>query len=152
MKRRPRINRWTASRRNLVFSNSIRQSLVQPHFVVAGTGVNEPIESMPGISRQSVDVLLETIESDMQNGIHAHMLFGVIDNALKDSIASKASDSEMPLQKAVAELKEKYGKNIVLFTDVCLCTATDHGHCGIIHDNEIDNDLTLPSIISEAET
>ena len=93
MKRRPRINRWTESRRNLVFSNSIKESLVQPHFVVAGDGVNEPIESMPGISRQSVDVLLDTIGSDIQHGIHAHMLFGVIDSSLKDSNASKAYDS-----------------------------------------------------------
>ena len=144
MKRRPRINRWTEGRRNLVFSNSIKQSLVQPHFVVSGEGINDPIKSMPGISRQSVDVLLETIGVDMQHGINAHMLFGVIDSELKDSTASKAHDSEMPLQKAITQLKEKYGKSIVLFTDVCLCTATDHGHCGIIHNNEIDNDLTLP--------
>ena len=150
MKRRPRINRWTESRRDLIFSTSIKQSLVQPHFVVVGNGVNEPIESMPGISRQSVDVLIETIESDMKHGINAHMLFGVIDSALKDANASKAHDSQMPLQQAVRQLKEKHGKNIVLFTDVCLCTATDHGHCGVIHDNEIDNDLTLPELIKIA--
>ena len=150
MKRRPRINRWTEARRNLVFSNSIKQSLVQPHFVVSGEGINDPIKSMPGISRQSVDVLLETIGVDMQHGINAHMLFGVIDSELKDSTASKAHDSEMPLQKAITQLKEKYGKSIVLFTDVCLCTATDHGHCGIIHNNEIDNDLTLPELVKIA--
>ena len=150
MKRRPRINRWTESRRDLIFSNSIKQSLVQPHFVVAGEGVDEPIESMPGISRQSVDVLLETIQNDMNHGIRAHMLFGLIDSELKDSTASKAFDDEMPLQIAVSELKEKYGKKIVLFTDVCLCTATDHGHCGVIHNNEIDNDLTIPELIKIA--
>ena len=144
MKKRPRINRWTQSRRDLIFSPTIKSSLVQPHFVVAGNGVNEAIESMPGISRQSVDVLLETIAGDMENGICSHMLFGVVESHEKDPMASKASDSEMPLQRAVLQLKEKYGNEIVLMTDVCLCTATDHGHCGVIHNQEIDNDLTIP--------
>ena len=110
MKRRPRINRWTEARRNLVFSNSIKQSLVQPHFVVAGEGINDPIKSMPGISRQSVDVLLETIGVDMQHGINAHMLFGVIDSDLKDSTASKAHDSEMPLQKQSPNLRKSMAR------------------------------------------
>jgi porphobilinogen synthase len=115
--------------------------------VVAGNGVNEAIESMPGISRQSVDVLLETIAGDMENGICSHMLFGVVESHEKDPMASKASDSEMPLQRAVLQLKEKYGNEIVLMTDVCLCTATDHGHCGVIHNQEIDNDLTIPELV-----
>ena len=147
MKKRPRINRWTQSRRDLIFSPTIKSSLVQPHFVVAGNGVNEAIESMPGISRQSVDVLLETIAGDMENGICSHMLFGVVESHEKDPMASKASDSEMPLQRAVLQLKEKYGNEIVLMTDVCLCTATDHGHCGVIHNQEIDNDLTIPELV-----
>ena len=62
-------------------------------------------------------------------------------------MATKASDMDMPLQKAVSQLKEKYGDKIVLMTDVCLCTATDHGHCGILHNHEIDNDLTIPELV-----
>tara|TARA_Y100000768_G_scaffold362847_1_gene321975 strand:- start:261 stop:1235 length:975 start_codon:yes stop_codon:yes gene_type:complete len=147
VKKRPRINRWTQSRRDLIFSPEIKSSLVQPHFVVSGNGVNDAIESMPGISRQSVDVLMETIAEDMKNGISSHMLFGVVESHEKDPIASKASDSEMPLQRAVLQLKEKYGHEIVLMTDVCLCTATDHGHCGVIHNQEIDNDLTIPELV-----
>ena len=147
MKKRPRINRWTQSRRDLIFSSGIKSSLVQPHFVVAGSGVDDPIETMPGINRQSVDVLMETIAGDMDNGISSHMLFGVVDSHEKDPMASKASDSEMPLQRAVLQLKEKYGNEIVLMTDVCLCTATDHGHCGVIHNQEIDNDLTIPELV-----
>ena len=147
MKKRPRINRWTQSRRDLIFSSGIKSSLVQPHFVVAGSGVDDPIETMPGINRQSVDVLMETIAGDMDNGISSHMLFGVVDSHDKDPMASKASDSEMPLQRAVLQLKEKYGNEIVLMTDVCLCTATDHGHCGVIHNQEIDNDLTIPELV-----
>ena len=147
MKKRPRINRWTQSRRDLIFSSGIKSSLVQPHFVVAGSGVDDPIETMPGINRQSVDVLMETIAGDMDNGISSHMLFGVVDSHEKDPMASKASDSEMPLQRAVLQLKEKFGNEIVLMTDVCLCTATDHGHCGVIHNQEIDNDLTIPELV-----
>lgn len=147
MKKRPRINRWTQSRRDLIFSPGIKSSLVQPHFVVSGTGVDEEIESMPGVSRQSVDVLIESIGKDMENGLTSHMLFGVVDSHEKDPMATKASDMDMPLQKAVSQLKEKYGDKIVLMTDVCLCTATDHGHCGILHNHEIDNDLTIPELV-----
>lgn len=147
MKKRPRINRWTQSRRDLIFSPGIKSSLVQPHFVVSGTGVDEEIESMPGVNRQSVDVLIETIGKDMENGLSSHMLFGVVDSHEKDPMATKASDMDMPLQRAVLQLKEKYGDKIVLMTDVCLCTATDHGHCGILHNHEIDNDLTIPELV-----
>ena len=66
-------------------------SLVQPHFVVAGSGVDEAISSMPGINRQSVDVLLSTIAKDMAMGITAHMLFPVVDSHDKDSTAGSRS-------------------------------------------------------------
>ena len=143
---RPRINRWTTSRRDLIFSPDIKSSLVQPHFVVSGEGVSEAIQSMPGIFRQSVDVLCQTIAEDMALGIKSHMLFAVVDSHDKDPTASKASNSDMPLQVAVAKLKQQFGAEIVIMTDVCLCTATDHGHCGIVHDRQIDNDLTIPEL------
>ena len=111
---RPRINRWTTSRRDLIFSPDIKSSLVQPHFVVSGEGVSEAIQSMPGIFRQSVDVLCQTIEHDMALGIKSHMLFAVVDSHDKDSTASKASNSDMPLQVAVAKLKQQFGAEIVL--------------------------------------
>ena len=114
--------------------------------MVSGSGVDEPIQSMPGINRQSVDVLCKTIANDMALGIKAHMLFAVVDHQQKDPTASKASDSSMPLQQAVAKLKADYGGEIVIMTDVCLCTATDHGHCGIVHNHQIDNDLTIPEL------
>ena len=71
---RPRINRWTQSRRNLIFDPSIKSSLVQPHFLVSGEGIDEPISSMPGINRQSVDKLMETISRDMILVIRIRML------------------------------------------------------------------------------
>lgn len=144
MKIRPRINRWTQARRNLVLESSINSSLVQPHFVVDGQGVNDEISSMPGIFQQSVDILIETISKDVESGINNHMLFPVIDSSLKDPIASAAHVDDMPLQNAVRLLREKFGDSIVILTDVCLCTATDHGHCGVIHNEVIDNDRTIP--------
>ncbi|MEK9934272.1 MAG: hypothetical protein VW555_06120, partial [Luminiphilus sp.] len=71
---RPRINRWTASRRDLLFGDSLLSSLVQPHFVVEGSGIDEPIRGMPGIHQQSVDVLLETVKADAAHGVKAVML------------------------------------------------------------------------------
>ena len=143
---RPRINRWTKARRDLNFDVSIKSSLVQPHFVVDGEGIDEPISSMPGINRQSVDKLLDTISKDMEMGINSHMIFPVLDSKDKDSYATKASNLDMPLQIAVKKLKSLYGGDIVIMTDVCLCTATDHGHCGIIHDEEIDNEMSVSEL------
>ena len=127
-----------------MLESSINSSLVQPHFVVDGQGVNDEISSMPGIFQQSVDVLIETISKDVESGINNHMLFPVIHSSLKDPYASAAHVDDMPLQNAVRLLREKFGDSIVILTDVCLCTATDHGHCGVIHNEVIDNDRTIP--------
>ena len=143
---RPRINRWTPSRRDLLFGDSLLTSLVQPHFVVEGTGVDEPIHGMPGIHQQSVDVLLETIKADAACGIKAVMLFGVVAKEHKDSEASHASNRSSHLHRAVMEIKAAFGDDLVVMTDVCLCTATDHGHCGLVHEGEIVNDASVEAL------
>ncbi len=147
---RPRINRWTSSRRELIFGNSIKSSLVQPHFVVPGEKIDNRISGMPGINRQSVDVLIKTIEEDMRIGIKAHMLFLVMDDSHRDDNASFASNPKSPLHKAVKILKNKFGDEIVIMTDVCLCTGTEHGHCGIIVDNNIENDQSVNELVKIA--
>ena len=143
MEIRPRINRWTSARRELNFSQSLIDSLVQPHFVVDGVGIDSQIEGMPGIHRQSTDVLIETIKSDFNIGIRSVMLFGVIDPKLKDDIATQASNPSSHLHRAISQIKQIYGNKIVVMTDVCLCTATAHGHCGLVEDGEILNDESL---------
>ena len=143
MEIRPRINRWTSARRELNFSQSLIDSLVQPHFVVDGVGTDSQIEGMPGIHRQSTDVLIETIKSDFNIGIRSVMLFGVIDPKLKDDIATQASNPSSHLHRAISQIKQIYGNKIVVMTDVCLCTATAHGHCGLVEDGEILNDESL---------
>ena len=137
---RPRINRWTAARRQLLFSDGMLDSLVQPHFVVEGEGVDDPIHGMPGIHQQSVDVLLKTIEEDAAHGLRAVMLFGVVHAEAKDAEASEAHNAGSHLHRAITEIKASFGDSIVVMTDVCLCTATDHGHCGLVHEGEVVND------------
>ena len=147
MEIRPRINRWTHSRRNLVFGQSIAESLVQPHFVVSGKGVNEQIHGMPGINRQSSDVLIKQISDDLSIGITSHMIFGVLEDHHKDENGTSAADDQMPLQQTVRKLKEKFGDQIVVMTDSCLCTSTDHGHCGLVQDGVIVNDESVDMLV-----
>ena len=148
---RPRINRWTAARRNLLFEGGVLSSLVQPHFVVAGENVDQPIEGMPGIHQQSVDVLLQTVAEDLAHGLSAVMLFGVVASGHKDAHASHAYDPSSHLHRAVLELKAVHGDDLVVMTDVCLCAYTDHGHCGIIDDEgAVLNDVTLKRLAETA--
>ena len=147
---RPRINRWTAARRDLLFGDSVLASLVQPHFVVDGVGVDEPIRGMPGIHQQSVDVLLKTVEEDASHGVRAVMLFGVVDAEHKDEHATHAHEASSHLHQAVLKLKAAHGEDLVVMTDVCLCTATDHGHCGLVHEGEIVNDASVEVLVNIA--
>ena len=149
---RPRINRWTAARRELLFGDSMLASLVQPHFVVAGEGVDAPIEGMPGIHQQSVDVLLQTVKDDFAHGLRAVMLFGVVASEHKDAHASHAHDPSSHLHRAVLALKAAHGDDLVVMTDVCLCTATDHGHCGLVHEGEIVNDASVEVLANIARS
>ena len=149
---RPRINRWTTARRELLFGDSMLTSLVQPHFVVAGEGVDAPIEGMPGIHQQSVDVLLQTVKDDVAHGLRAVMLFGVVASEHKDAHASHAHDPSSHLHRAVLALKAAHGDDLVVMTDVCLCTATDHGHCGLVHEGEIVNDASVEVLVNIARS
>ena len=117
----------------LLFDGSLLSSLVQPHFVVEGSGINEPIEGMPGINQQSVDTLIETVKEDARHGIHAVMLFGVVAKEHKDSLAAHAHKTSSHLHRAVAEIKATFGDEIVVMTDVCSVSYTH---------------LTLPTIYS----
>ena len=144
---RLRINRFTPSRRDLIYSRDIEASLVQPHFVVSGKLRNEEIDDMPGIYRQSVDVLVDTIGKDMDMGLTSHMLFYVMDEKLKDPTATMASKSDSPLNLAIRELRKRHGNEIVIFSDVCLCTGTDHGHCGVLEGEKITNDKSVRELV-----
>ena len=143
---RPRVNRATPARRDLIFGTTLSQSLVQPYFVTPGEGVTEPVPNMPGIYRQSVDSLLASIQEDFENGIRNIMLFPVVPSKQKDMHATVCMDENMHLYQAVRELKKTFGETIVVMTDLCLCASTEHGHCGLVEGSEIVNDSSAKRI------
>ena len=148
---RPRRLRYSPVVRDLVAEARIdSRMLVQPHFVVPGNGVSQPIGAMPGISHQSVDRLTETVGADLELGIRSVLLFGVPEDSEKTPDGRAASADDSAVARAVAELKGRFGSDVAVMTDVCLCAYTDHGHCGLVKDGRIDNDSTLPHLASMA--
>ncbi len=123
-----------------------RDDLIQPLFVVEGRGVREPIGSMPGQHRFSVDQLVLECKELADLGVPGVILFGV--PAEKDARGSQADAAGGITQRAVAALKSQVA-GLVVITDVCLCEYTDHGHCGIVDGERVLND---PSVARLAET
>ena len=145
--------RRTQALRDLVRETELSPShLVQPLFVVSGTDVREPVESMPGIERFSISELVAEATEIQAAGIGAVILFGI--PADKDEAGSGAYDSEGIVQMAMRALKEAHPELMVI-TDVCLCEYTSHGHCGFVREGEVDNDVTIELLartaISHAE-
>jgi porphobilinogen synthase len=150
---RMRRLRRTQALRDLVRETELEpRHLVQPLFVVAGEGVREDVESMPGIKRFSIGELVAEADEIQEAGVGAVVLFGI--PASKDEAGSGAYDDEGVVQMAVRALKEAH-PDLTVITDVCLCEYTSHGHCGFVRDGEIDNDITLELLartaISHAE-
>jgi porphobilinogen synthase len=142
MKERPRRLRQTPLVRDLVAQCHPRlDRLIQPYFVCEGTKVREDIAGLPGIARESVDRLVETITSDMALGIRKVMLFGVTDR--KDAMAATAYDAHNPVLQAVRMLKDRFGEDLFVSADVCLCAYTDTGHCGVTVNSQVDNDRSV---------
>lgn len=115
-------------------------SLIYPLFVIEGTDIVEPIPSLDGQFRYSPDRVCEEIETCIQAGVRSVMLFGL--PAHKDCQGSGAYDPNGVVQQAIRAIKAKYPEFYVI-TDVCMCEYTDHGHCGILHGQEVDNDKTV---------
>jgi porphobilinogen synthase len=114
--------------------------LILPMFSVEGKGVRNPIDSMPGHYQLSVDNIVKEAKAARDMGIPAVMLFGIPDR--KDALATSAYAKDGIVQKTVRTLKKKV-KDLVVITDVCLCEYTDHGHCGVVEGDTIDNDASL---------
>lgn len=119
------------------------EKFIWPVFVREGTGVEEPIDAMPGQSRMSADVLLKKLEPVAESGVGGVLLFGLTDPSKKDSRGSEAWSETGAVQQAVPLIKKEFPQ-LTVFTDVCLCAYTDHGHCGALHNGtEVKNDETL---------
>ena len=148
---RPRRLRASAALRDLVAETHVRaEQLVMPHFVLPSDRGSEAIASMPGLSRLGIDNLVRTVEADRELGIRSVLLFGVPAEGKKDAAGSSAHDPEGTVPRAVRALKKRLGSDIIVITDVCVCAYTDHGHCGIVANGVVDNDLSLRTITAMA--
>lgn len=139
---RPRRLRRTPLIRELVSETSLDVGcMIQPYFVCEGSGIKDVIGGLPGIYRESPDSLLKSVDADLKLGLNKIMLFGVTDR--KDADASSSMDEGNPVIKACGELKDRFGEDLFVSADVCLCAYTDSGHCGVTVDGEIDNDRSV---------
>ena len=120
-------------------------ALIYPVFVTEGTNVKQPVPSMPGVFRYSVDRLDAVVDAMLDAGIGGTMLFGI--PAHKDETGSGAYDENGVVPRAIRAIRARLRarqRGLVIIADVCLCEYTSHGHCGVLADGEVDNDASLP--------
>lgn len=148
---RPRRLRRTPALRELVAETRLTAAeLVMPHFVLPTDNADVPIDSMPGISQHGLSNLLAQVEADRKLGIRAVLLFGHPEAGTKAPDAAAAASANGAVQRAVERLKDEHGGELIVMTDVCLCAYTNHGHCGVIRDGQIDNDASLEPLVAAA--
>jgi len=121
--------------------------LIYPLFCVTGRGVREPVVSMPGIDRLSVDQLAAEAKDIQALGLAAVILFGIPDH--KDALGTDGYDPDGIVQRAIRAIKDAT-PDLVVIADVCLCEYTDHGHCGVYDGVHVNNDATLPLLARTA--
>jgi porphobilinogen synthase len=148
---RPRRLRSSAAMRDLVRETLINpDGFVQPLFVVPGNRVREPIASMPGIERCSVDETVRECRELAALGVRAVLLFGIPEE--KDALGTSNYDPNGIVQQAARAVKDELPELIVA-ADLCNCEYTDHGHCGIVDERgDVDNDRTLEVLVLTALT
>ena len=137
VRRMRRLRRTAALRRLVQETHIVPSQLVWPLFVVHGTGTRTPIAVMPGVEQLSVDELVKDAQRAANLGLGGIILFGI--PATKDGTGSEAHAEDGIVQQAIRAVKRAV-PDLVVIGDVCLCEYTDHGHCGVIRDGEVDND------------
>ena len=142
-----RLRRSETLRRMVRETRLSRDDLILPLFVVEGSGVREPIASMPGVQRFSVDQVVEETKRVEGLGVPAVIFFGIPNE--KDAVGSGADAADGIVQRAVSAVKAQL-PDFVVMTDVCLCEYTDHGHCGIVEGEEIRNDPSVARLAATA--
>src|SRR6186997_3092479 len=140
--------RRTETMRALVRETRLSPDMfVLPLFVCEGEGVRREVPSMPGVFNLSVDETVKEVQAAKGDGVKSVILFGLPDR--KDDIGSMAYDAEAQVQAAIRAIKRE-AAGVLVMTDVCLCEYTDHGHCGIVIDEEIANDPTVDQLVRAA--
>ena len=141
---RARRLRRTPALRALVEETRLEtRQLVYPLFCVPGKGVQKEIPSMPGQHNLSVDKAVESAREAWDLGVRSVLLFGVPDK--KDAVGSEAWDDKGIVQRAIRDLKRAL-PDLTVIADACFCEYTDHGHCGVLRDGELDNDASLDNL------
>jgi len=135
-----RLRRTAALRRLVAETHVVPSQLVWPQFVVHGEGVRRPIATLPGVAQLSVDQLVKDAERAASLGLGGVILFGI--PATKDATGSEAHDDQGIVQQAIRAVKRAV-PDLLVIGDVCLCEYTDHGHCGLIRDGDVDNDSSV---------
>lgn len=145
---RPRRLRRTETFRAMIRETRLApEQMIYPLFVLPGKGVREPVPSMPGVFRLSVDQLAAEARDCLSLGVRSVLLFGLPEK--KDGLGSGAYAKNGIVQQAIRELKNRT-PDMTVVTDVCLCEYTDHGHCGCLVGEEVDNDATLELLAKTA--
>ncbi len=146
---RPRRTRQSAAWRRMVRETRLTpDALIYPMFVVPGRSVRNPVESMPGISQLSADEAVKEAKAAAGAGVPAVLLFAA--PAQKDAGASAARDPHGLAAQAICAIKEACPE-LLVWADVCLCGATDHGHCGhVLENGTVDNDSSLETLAEVA--
>jgi porphobilinogen synthase len=144
-----RLRRSPAMRALVRETHLQANQLILPLFVRTGVGVRTPIASMPGCAQTSVDECVRDAQAAAAVGVGGVILFGI--PSRKDAHGSGADDPNGPVAEAVRAIKAAV-PSLLVITDVCLCEYTDHGHCGILDGETVDNDATLRRLASEAVT
>ena len=122
-------------------------NLVLPLFVCPGEGVEKPVGSMPGVAQQSVDRIVETAREAFAEGVRSVLLFGIPEH--KDASGSSAWSPDGIVQRALRALSKDV-PGLIKIADVCFCEYTDHGHCGVLKGDTVDNDATLENLAKQS--
>ena len=150
MFQRPRRNRKSESVRNLVRETNLTvQDLILPLFVCDGVGVADPVSTMPGVFRYSTDKIIEVSKEARDLGIPAIALFPVIEDSLKDKMATESVNQNGLLQRSIAALKESIPE-LTIISDVAMDPYSSDGHDGILEDGQILNDASLEILANMA--
>ena len=144
---RTRRIRKSENIRRLVRENKLTiDDLIYPLFIEEGENIETEIVSMPGIKRLSLDRMHTELDEVVALNLPAVLLFGIPTE--KDDTGSETWNDNGVIQQAIQLIKKNY-PSLYVITDVCFCEYTSHGHCGIIHDNDVDNDATLPNLAKQ---